>query len=489
MSLTRRRLLTTAAATSALSLLPPSLTEAMARTASAAPDDRLHSLDQIEHVMILMQENRSFDHYFGTLSGVRGFGDRDAICLPDGRSVFYQPDTANPDGYTLPFRIDTTKTSGAKYPSTDHSWAGQHKSWNNGAMDGWMAAHRTADGGPWSMGYLTREDLPFHYALADAFTVCDNYHCSAFGPTHANRLFAISGTNDPDGLAGGPVVSNSNPAPFRWTTYAERLEAAGISWRYYVGNTAGSDLGWFQSFQNASHDSPLWINGMQPRPPQSIADDIANGDLPAVSWLNSQYLPSIGLPEASEHPPALPGAGAEYIWGVLDALGQHPEVWAKTELIITYDENDGLFDHVRPPTAPAGTPGEWITVNPLPAECQGIAGPSGLGFRVPTIVVSPWSAGGYVCSEVFDHTSTLRFLERRFGVRETNISRWRRRTVGDMTGTLRMHERPERSFPKLPDAAALYQQELNEVATLPPVVPPTAQSMPRQEPGHRRHVG
>ncbi|ACU74813.1 Phospholipase C [Catenulispora acidiphila DSM 44928] len=485
MSLTRRRLLTTtAAATSALSL-PASLTKAMA---AAAPDLRLHSLDQIEHVMILMQENRSFDHYYGTMSGVRGFDDREAIRLPDGRPVFYQPDPANPDGYTLPFRVDTTKTSGAKYPSTDHGWHAQHTSWNGGAMDGWMAAHRATDGGPWSMGYLTKQDLPFHYALADAFTICDNYHCSVFGPTHPNRLFAISGTNDPDGAAGGPVVSNANPAPFRWTTYAERLEAAGISWRYYVPNTAGSDLGWFQQFQQAPQDSSLWINGMQPRPPQAIADDIANGDLPAVSWLNSQYMPSIGLPEASEHPPGLPGAGANYIWDVLDALGQHPQVWAKTLLIITYDENDGLFDHVPPPTAPPGTPGEWITVDPLPAECQGIAGPAGLGFRVPTLVISPWSAGGYVCSELFDHTSTLRFLERRFGVWEPNISQWRRHTVGDMTRTLRM-SRPDTSFPKLPDAAALYQQELTEVATLPAPVPPTAQRMPRQDPGHRRRVG
>jgi phospholipase C len=401
--------------------------------------------------------------------------------------VFYQPDPANPDGYTLPFHVDTTTTSGAAFHGTDHSWRAQHASWNGGAMDGWMTTHRPSDGGPWSMGYYTRQDIPFHFALADAFTVCDAYHCSAFGPTHANRLFAVSGTNDPDGLNGGPVVSNSIPAPFRWTTYAERLEAAGVSWRYYVGNTKGSDLGWFQQFQSAPQTSPLYINGMQPRPPSAIADDILNDRLPAVSWLNSQYLPSIGLPEASEHPPALPGAGAQYIFDVLDALGKRPDVWAKTVLFITYDENDGLFDHVVPPTAPQGTPGEWITVNPLPAECNGIAGPIGLGFRVPTIVVSPWSAGGFVCSETFDHTSTLRFLERRFGVPEPNISDWRRETVGDLTSSLRLYDR-DLEIPALPDTAALYQKELSEVATLPAPVPPTVQSVPHQEPGHKRHT-
>jgi phospholipase C len=484
-SLTRRRLLGGAAAAAGgagLSLLPGPL-----RKAAAAEPEPLHSLRQIEHVLILMQETRSFDHYFGTLSGVRGFDDPRAPRLPDGRPVFYQPDPANPDGYTLPWHVDTTTTSGAAMHGTNHNWGPQHASWRGGAMDNWLPTHRATDGGPWTMGYYTRQDIPFHFALADAFTICDHYHCSAFGPTHANRLFAISGTNDPDGLHGGPVVDNTTRRPFTWTTYPERLEAAGISWRYYVANTLGSDLSWFGQFQQAPTDSSLYVNGMRPRPPSAIADDIRNDRLPAVSWLNSQYLPSIGLPEASEHPPALPGAGAQYIYDVLDALAGTPEVWHKTVLFITYDENDGLFDHVPPPTAPAGTPGEWITVNPLPPETGGIAGPIGLGFRVPTLVVSPWSTGGWVSSEVFDHTSTLRFLERRFGVPEPNISAWRRRTVGDLTSTLRPGHRGGR-LPRVPDPAAEYQRELIEVATLPAPVSPAAQTVPHQEPGHRPHT-
>ena len=114
---------------------------------------------------------------------------------------------------------------------------------------------------------------------------------------------------------------------------------------------------------------------------------------------------------------------------MIGTLVSNPEVWAKTVLFIMYDENDGFFDHVPPPTPPPGTPGEFLTVDPLPASAYGVAGPIGLGFRVPMLVVSPFSRGGYVCSDIFDHTSQLRFLETRFGVQAPNISAWRRKTV------------------------------------------------------------
>jgi phospholipase C len=125
-------------------------------------------------------------------------------------------------------------------------------------------------------------------------------------------------------------------------------------------------------------------------------------------------------------------------------------------MILTQENRS--FDHVPPPTAPEGTPGAWITVNPLPPETGGIAGPIGLGLRVPMLVVSPWSTGGWVSSETFDHTSTLRLPAR--------------------------HNR----FPAVPDPAAEYQRELTEVATLPAPVPPTTQTVPHQEPGHRPHT-
>jgi phospholipase C len=462
------------------------------RKALAKPEEPLQSLEQVEHVLILMQENRSFDHYFGTLSGVRGFGDPAAITLTTGRNVFYQPDPENPDGYLLPFRNDTKTTNAAKAYSTSHSWQSQHLSWNDGKMDNWVPAHRAADGavkGPFTMGFYAREDLPYHYALADAFTICDNYFCSVFGPTHPNRIMAISGTIDPDGLAGGPAVDNTVPAGhYGWTTYPERLQAAGVSWKYCVANPLGTDLGWFTTFENAKPGDPLYDNAMVPYSPSMVADMILKDALPSVTWLDAQWLPSVyGLPEAAESPGNFAAAGAEYINTVLDALGVRPDVWAKTVFIINYDENDGRFDHVPPPTAPEGTPGEWVTVSPLPAAAAGIAGPVGLGFRVPALVVSPWSRGGWVCGELFDHTSTLRFLERRFGVYEPNISAWRRRSVGDMASALRRRDRdmPLRS---LPDPAALLALQEQEAATLPAPLVPAVQQVPRQEPGRRPHT-
>ena len=187
---TRRRILQgatrTAIAAAAAALMPPNLRRALAQEAP-----RPTSLRDIKHVVLLMQENRSFDHYFGTLAGVRGFGDPDAQKLSTGRSVFYQPDTVNPNGYLLPFHLDTLSSSAQKIPSTSHAWAVQHAAWNGGRMDGWLAAHRKADGlhGPYVMGYYTRKDIPFQFALAEAFTICDAYHCSLMGPTYPNRMY------------------------------------------------------------------------------------------------------------------------------------------------------------------------------------------------------------------------------------------------------------------------------------------------------------
>src|SRR5580704_6853605 len=138
--MTRRRLLTaagtTAAAAFAAEFLPANVRKALA----AGPPRGTGSLSDIKHVVILMQENRSFDHYFGTLPGVRGFGDPAAMDLPTGKSVFYQPDSSNQNGYLLPFHLDTLNTGGQATPTTAHNWSDQHQAWNHGAMDGWVAA-------------------------------------------------------------------------------------------------------------------------------------------------------------------------------------------------------------------------------------------------------------------------------------------------------------------------------------------------------------
>jgi phospholipase C len=166
--LTRRRLIGETALAAALAAMPSSVRCILAQPVLPRP---------IEHVVLLMQENRSFDHYFGTMPGVRGFSDLHALRLPNGSTVFKQPDSQNPDGYTLPFHLDTYKNSVQKIPSMSHAWSVQHEALHDGKMDKWLPTHRQADGanGPYVMGYYERADIPFHFALADAFTVCDAY--------------------------------------------------------------------------------------------------------------------------------------------------------------------------------------------------------------------------------------------------------------------------------------------------------------------------
>ncbi|MEU6393114.1 alkaline phosphatase family protein [Streptomyces sp. NPDC046939] len=471
--LTRRRLLGSAAGAvggAGLSLLPPSV-----RKAVAAGPPRKGSLRDVEHVVMLMQENRSFDHYFGTLKGVRGFNDPHALKLSDGRSVFFQPDPENPKGYLLPFHLDTHATSAQAIPSTSHAWSVQHEAWNNGAMDRWLPAHRKADGvnGPYVMGYYTRDDIPFQFALAEAFTICDNYFCSVLGPTWPNRLYWMTASIDPSGTQGGPVVNNTAPAPYRWTTYAERLQAAGVSWKVYQqDDDYGCNLlEQFASFRDAQPGSELYERGVRPQPEGTFEADARADRLPAVSWI-------IPTGHQSEHPDHLPAAGADFVAQKIEAIAANPKVWAKTAFILNYDENDGLFDHVPPPTPPAGTADEFV---------QGL--PIGGGFRVPAIIVSPWTVGGWVATEAFDHTSVLQFLEKVTGVKEPNISAWRRATFGDLTSAFRFkHHVP--GPPRLPhDTAKQLAQAKEEVATLPkPTLPGADQQFPHQERGRRPHV-
>jgi phospholipase C len=405
-----------------------------------------------------MQENRSFDPYLGTLSGVAGFDDPHAIKLSTGRPVFYQPDPVNPDGYTL----------------------------NGGKNDMWLPAHRAADGanGPYTMGYHTREDIPFHYALADAFTVCDHYHCSMLGPTWPNRMDWMTGTCDPNGLGGGPILDNTQPAGgYTWTTYAERLTAAGVSWKVYQQSDVDGKnaLSWFSQFQNAPTSSTLYQSGMEFQPVGAFEYDARHDNLPTVTWI----LPS---DVDSEHPSWTPGYGAAYIASKIDAIAANPEVWAKTVFILSYDENDGLFDHVVPPIPPAGTPDEFVTKT-SPGGTAGGGLPVGGGFRVPCLIVSPWTAGGYVASQTFDHTSQLQFLEKVTGVKEPNISNWRRRNFGDLTSAFRFgtHAEP----PVLPDTHGDLLLTDYTMSELPaPTLPGAEQAMPiRSRAAARRRSG
>jgi phospholipase C len=226
----------------------------------------------------------------------------------------------------------------------------------------------------------------------------------------------------------------------------EQLRAHGISWKAYASadNFAPTGDMPFPLFEQFHTDPGLAAGAFSNDFPSKFEADCASGDLPQVSWV-------WGPITHSEHPPA-PIAWGEYTTDlILRALTSNPALWAKTALFVTWDENGGFFDHVPPTVPPSGTAGEYVTATPLPSAAEGIKGPIGLGFRVPALVVSPFSRGGFVASERFDHTSLLRFLERRFGVEVPNLSAWRRSVTGDMTSAFGFGTAPpDTSVPKLP---------------------------------------
>ena len=364
------------------------------------------------------------------------------------------------------------------------------------------------------MGYYMRAELAFHYALADAFTVCDAYHCSLQGGTNPNRLFLWSGSNGPTAAGVAAVVNEwDSPGPpdqgYDWTTYPERLEQAGISWKVYhdpADNFTDNPLVGFKQYRAAfarylaqargatpltPHDesmeasSPLLKGVANTMPDAAALDtfraDILAGRLAQVSWLIA--------PEAyCEHPdPSSPVQGGWYMQEVLNALTARPEVWSKTVLIVNFDENDGFFDHVPPPAPPsltADASSAGLSTCDVAAERYTHAAPPGsreqpppdgrvygMGPRVPMLVISPWSRGGWVNSQVFDHTSVIRFLEQRFGVIEPNISAWRRAVAGDLTSAFDFANPDGARLPDLPaldridaDAVRAQQAQLAQIA-------------------------
>ena len=498
--LARRRFVQTGARTlgaaAALSTLPLAIRKALAIDA----DQRTGSLQDVAHIVVLTQENRSFDHYFGSCSGVRGFADRFAIPVEGGRAV-------------PPFHLDTQANFALmRCEGAAHTWPDAQQAWANGQLNQWTQAK-----GAHAMGYFGRTDIPFHYALADAFTLCDAYHCSFQGGTTPNRLFLWTGTNDPHAQGAGPATFNdiATLAPqkgrdsYTWTTYPERLQAAGISWQVYQtidDNYDDNPLAFFKVFRDAYAGVPGSSEQFRARAcstrnlDQLKADVLANA-LPQISWIVASELDS-------EHPAeSSPAQGAHYTARVLEALTANPEVWSRTVLILNYDENDGFFDHVPPPAVPS-----YAAWHPDPAQ-RHLAGdssvdtrgeyhehlvsyrssaqdkallhqPYGLGPRVPMLVISPWSRGGWVNSQVFDHTSVIRFMERRFGVMEPNISAWRRAVCGDLTSALDFSRPNRSSLPQLPATAALAARaRALPSRTLPAI--PIAPVAPRQTPGTR----
>ena len=507
----RRDFLRVLSGITAAAALPQSISRAMALPAN----HRTGTIRDVEHIVILTQENRSFDHYFGSLRGVRGFGDPRAVVLPSGNSVWHQP---NGNGEVLPFHPQPAGANLGLQFLTDlsHGWTDGHGAWNGGKYDQWVRYKSTT-----TMAYMTRDDIPFHYALADAFTICDAYHCSTMAPTDPNRYFMWTGWVGNDGQGGGPVISNAESG-YDWSTFPELLQKAGVSWKIYqdvgngldangywgwtdnpyIGNYGDNSLLYFHQYQNAAPTTPLYEKartGTNILHGGTLFDrlraDVASNSLPQVSW--------IAAPEAySEHPDWPANYGAWYISQVLDALTSNPEVWSKTALFINYDENDGFFDHIVPPYPPQSAEQGKSTVDASIEIFQGSAvypttsnpvGPYGLGTRVPMIVVSPWSKGGFVCSEVFDHTSLIQFIEKRFGpdhpgLFEKQVSAWRRAVCGDLTSAFNFAE-PDGKVTALPGTSAFQPPAADILSSkrYPNYVPavPVNQTMPTQEDGLR----
>nr|WP_254460737.1 phospholipase C, phosphocholine-specific [Xanthomonas sacchari] len=509
---TRRRLLRAGLTASAAGLLPPSI----ARAAAIAPDVRRGTLDDLQHVVILMQENRAFDHYFGSLAGVRGFGDRFPIPAPPlagtaPRTVWLQP-SADGSRPLAPFPLRTARDFATmRVQGTPHTWPNAQQAWDHGRMGQWPAAKRDH-----ALAHYERDDLPFQFALAEIFTVCDAYHCAIQAGTNPNRIFLWTGQNDPHARAGGPAIANSHdnfpelggdPDDYRWPSYVEALQQAGVSWQIYqdmADNFTDNPLAGFAPFRAAwrgapGHDPQLRARGVSSRSLAQLREDVLAARLPSVSFI-------IADAAGSEHPdPSSPAQGAAYTARVLDALTADPKVWARTALLLMFDENDGFFDHVPPPAPPSPDPaaaGGWAGassidtageyhLHPAPGDAKAdppaLRGrPYGLGPRVPLYVISPWSRGGWVDSQVYDHTSVLRLLERRFGVAASGVSAWRRAVCGDLVDAFDFRQADTRPFvADLPDVreAAARAAALREHA-LPPL--PTQLQAPRQAFGVRR---
>ncbi|MGO1076713.1 phosphocholine-specific phospholipase C [Inquilinus sp. CA228] len=511
-------------AASALSVLPPAI-----RTALAVPaDDRTKSIADVQHIVILMQENRSFDHYFGVLRGVRGFGDRFPVPLEGGKPVWHQSDGTRE---ILPFHVDKATMDAALMAAVPHNMPDAQAAWAQGRFGHWPL-YKTDS----AMGYYKRDEAPFQYALAEAFTLCDAYHCSVQTGTDPNRIVFWSGSNfdpkrreqglDSDHATAEAVnlrcwVTGTHPTPgygyrgsaLTWPTIPDVLQAAGIGWRIYQDpndNWTGAMHGClaFDSFRSALPGSPVAVNGMSHWTLDDLRKDVVADTLPAVSWVLPSRL-------QSEHPsgPSSSAHGGDFTHQVLAALTASPENWSRTVLFVTFDENDGFFDHVPPPAVPSlnpdGSPAGKSTVDlagmyyadpgvdyqdelsgkayPMLDPRDMVSGkrrPWGMGPRVPMYVVSPWTRGGWVCSQVFDHTSVGRFIEARFGVTIPAISPWARAVSGDLTAAFDFETPNDQAVPALPDMSGYAAIEAAS-KLLPKAAPPDAPQPLFQETGTR----
>lgn len=510
-----------AGATGMASSLPGSVLKAMA--INAEPGSTFYDA---EHIVFLMQENRSFDHMFGKMKGVRGFNDPHPHIQPDGNKVWLQKDG---QGYTYaPFHVDINKTKITWQGGLPHSWNDQVAARNGGRYDKWLPAKA-----PMTLSYYDRNDIPFYYALADAFTVCDQHFCSSLTGTTPNRLFFFTGTvrgeksNSKVAVVNNDQAESQNNVFVDWPTFQETLEDNGIDWRIYqnelwtsklpegevddwLGNYGDNPIEYVsrhnvklsayfrkngdntvkpaltaaevqakydklsqreknlidKAFQtNISEKDYLTLEPFTFTNDQGKSEtinipkgdifhqfrkDVDNNQLPAVSWL-------VAPQRFSDHTSS-PLYGTWYVSEALDILTKNPEVWKKTIFVLTYDENDGYFDHHPPfvvPNPDDVSSGKVSAGINYATDFENRKGsPIGLGYRVPMVIASPWSKGGFVNSQIFDHTSSVMFMEKWLSektgkaIKSNNISDWRRNICGDLTSAFRPYNGEEIKSPE-----------------------------------------
>ncbi len=344
----------------------------------------------VQHIIVMMQENRSFDHYLGHLPG-HGQDDVDVAAADASNPL--PPGVVDAAGSTI---VPWAHAARACFDNPNHTWSGSHQAWNQGRNDGFVVASAGANDGEGNdptgsraMAYYDDSDLPFYYQLASTFAISDRYFSDVLGATLSNRLYLYAGSSF--GIVSGDVDFDLHRTIF------QLLNEHNISWKVYRSDVPGPLLTASFLLDSIGHVASI----------DDFAEDARQDRLPAVAWVDPVFL-NAKATLSSEEPPADMQVGQQFVYRQVTALMSSPS-WATSAMFITYDEAGGLYDHVPPPGAclPGGIP---------PAQEADLGGFDRYGFRVPLFIVSPYAKAHFVSHAVHSHSSILRFIEMRFGL-------------------------------------------------------------------------
>jgi phospholipase C len=408
---------------------------------------------KIQHIIFIVQENHSFDNYFGTYPGANGLSN---ISIPVNIN-----DTAA--GYVSPYHLSVTvpvSIVGDELPpgisdpddlaaamanpaspyhlssesigrNLGNAWAVAHMAYDNGKMDGFV----TAEGTTLTMGYYDNQDIPYYWDYANHYVLDDNFFSSEMGPSFPNHLYIASGASGPTNLKypwilNGSVIDDQpgnfslQSVDFTWATLAQELSNANMTWTWYDGDanatapTIWNVLPLFDYFQTYPSQLTEHVKNTQ-----DFVTDVQNNKLPAVSWIipgawHPPTLPAVFANQSiSEHPPSRPDAGMDYVAYLVNEVMKSP-AWSSTAIIITWDDYGGFYDHVPPPQIDK----------------------YGEGFRVPTLVISPWSKPHYIDHTEYEFGSLLKLAEVNFNLPTLG---GRDKTANDMMNSFNFSQTPQ----------------------------------------------